>query len=68
MRRIDPALIDQREDRSMRRKTHAKYAYEDEETDLKEMPISVVRDLEEHQFASAERVHGLARNLAGVYY
>ena len=36
---------------------HAKYPDDHEENNFKEMPVSVIGDLEEHQFPGAERVH-----------
>ena len=34
-------------------------AQNDEEHDLKEMPISIIGDLEQHQLSSPERIHSL---------
>ena len=39
--------------------TNPKGTYDDEEHDLEEMPIPVIRNLEEHKFPSSEGVHGL---------
>lgn len=33
--------------------------YDDEEDDLEEMPVSIIRDLEEHKFPGSEGVHRL---------
>lgn len=38
---------------------YPKNADDDEEYDLKEVPITVVRDLEEYEFACPERIHSL---------
>jgi hypothetical protein len=33
--------------------------YDDEEDDLEEMPVSIIRNLEEHKFPGSEGVHSL---------
>ena len=39
--------------------TNPKDTYDDEEDDLEEMPVPVIRDLEEHKFSALEKVHSL---------
>lgn len=38
--------------------TYSEYAYENEPSDLEEMPISIITDLEQYKLSCAERVHG----------
>lgn len=40
-------------------RTYAEYAQDYEKYYLEEVPVSVVCDLEQYQFATAIRVHGL---------
>ena len=44
--------------RRARRETHPEDAEDNEEHDLEEVPISIVSDLEQHEFPAAIRVHG----------
>ena len=46
--------------------TNPKDTYDDEEDDLEEMPVSVIRDLEEHKFPGSERVHSLPNASDGI--
>lgn len=41
---------------------YSENAQHNEENNLKEMPISTVRDLEQYQFPSPERIHSLGRH------
>ena len=47
------------QDRKGQRETNPEGTYDDEEDDLEEMPVPVIRDLEEHKFSGPERVHSL---------
>ena len=38
---------------------YSKYTKNNEEHDLKKMPISIIRDLEQYKFSCPERIHGL---------
>ena len=38
---------------------NAKYADDDEKYDFEKVPVAVVRNLKEYEFAGAERVHSL---------
>ena len=38
---------------------YSKYTKNNEEYDLKEMPVSVIRDLKQYQFSCPERIHSL---------
>jgi len=40
--------------------SYSKYAQNDKEDDFKKMPVTVVSDLEQYQFSSTERIHGLS--------
>ena len=42
---------------------YSKYTKNDEEHDLKEMPISVIRDLKQYQFSCPERIHSLIKSM-----
>jgi hypothetical protein len=46
---------------------YSKYTKNDEEHDLKEMPISVIRDLKQYQFSCPERIHSLIDSRISLY-
>ena len=46
---------------------YSKYTNNDEEHDLKEMPISVIRDLKQYQFSCPERIHSLIDSRISLY-
>lgn len=42
----------------MANKTNSEYTQDDKENYFEEVPISIVRDLEQYEFAGAKRIHG----------
>ena len=46
---------------------YSKYTKNDEEHDLKEMPISVICDLKQYQFSCPERIHSLIDSGISLY-
>ena len=45
----------------LRGRAHPEDAKDDEEDDLEEMPVSIVSDLEKHEFTGSKWIHGLRK-------
>jgi hypothetical protein len=43
----------------MRRRSHPEHAQNDEKDDLEEVPVSIIGNLEQYEFACPERIHRL---------
>jgi hypothetical protein len=54
------------ENRRVTVRQYSKYTKNNEEHNLKEMPISIIRDLEQYQFSCPERIHGLIDSMISL--